>query len=571
MKFNIINTDNSSQVKITNQYEENGIEFVEIKYHSDILKSPETFYLQYKIPCIDVYSTWGHRLGAKRNLGVTFGKRSVDSRAACGQPVHQLISASGQNRLLTAVSDATCPIKIRSGICEHTGNIEIEILFFVTPTAFITDYKTTVRIDKRDIPYHKALKDVSVWYETDCGYTPVRIPASAKEPIDSLWYSFHQELSTEEILKECKASAEIGLKTVIIDDGWQTENCEGGYKYCGDWELCPSKIPDMKYLSDEIHKLGMKLMLWFSVPFVGMYSKHYNTFSNKFLGERNGEKGVSILDPRYPDVREYLINTYKKAVTDWNLDGLKLDFIDCFEYLGETEDLGRDTVSVEDGLDLLMKGVYNALKEIKPDILIEFRQDYIGPMIRQYGNLLRVSDCADDPYSNRLGIGDIRLTAGNTPATSDMIMWHKDDTNEAVALQLASVLCSVPQISVRVDKLSQDHKKVLKFYIDFWQENKEILLDGDFVPYHPEYKYTRFETSKNNKSIITLFTDKVVDATGETTVVNATGDESIYIKNAVGKTFITVNCKGETVVLGEFIENIEEVQVPVGGMIFITE
>ncbi len=37
-----------------------------------------------------------------------------------------------------------------------------------------------------------------------------------------------------------------------------------------------------------------------------------------------------MLDPRYPEVREFLIGIYEKALLDWDLDGFKLDFVDEF-------------------------------------------------------------------------------------------------------------------------------------------------------------------------------------------------------------------------------------------------
>ena len=33
------------------------------------------------------------------------------------------------------------------------------------------------------------------------------------------------------------------------------------------------------------------------------------------------------------------------------------------------------------------------LTKIKTDVLIEFRQSYIGPLMRKYGNLFRAGDC----------------------------------------------------------------------------------------------------------------------------------------------------------------------------------
>lgn len=67
--------------------------------------------------------------------------------------------------------------------------------------------------------------------------------------MDSLWYSFHQELSAEEILEECALSRAMGMRTVIIDDGWQTADNSRGYDYCGDWQLCRAQNPRYAGLS----------------------------------------------------------------------------------------------------------------------------------------------------------------------------------------------------------------------------------------------------------------------------------------------------------------------------------
>ena len=62
-----------------------------------------------------------------------------------------------------------------------------------------------------------------------------------------------------------------------------------------------------------------------------------------------------------------------------------------------------------------------------------------------------------------------------------MLMWNYSDTKEAVGIQLANILYSVPQISVKIDKLSEDHKKVLAFYLDLWRKNRATLLDGKLI------------------------------------------------------------------------------------------
>ena len=53
--------------------------------------------------------------------------------------------------------------------------------------------------------------------------------------------------------------------------------------------------------------------------------------------------------------------------------------------------------------------------------MIEFRQSYIGPAIRKYGNIFRAGDCPADILSNRIHTIDLRLTSGSTAVHSDML------------------------------------------------------------------------------------------------------------------------------------------------------
>ena len=86
----------------------------------------------------------------------------------------------------------------------------------------------------------------------------------------------------------------------------------------------------MKRFVDEIHNLGMKFVIWFSVPFVGVMSKNYERFKGMYLGNRSNNDS-SILDPRYKEVRDFLCDTYATHVESFGWDGLKLDFIDSFK------------------------------------------------------------------------------------------------------------------------------------------------------------------------------------------------------------------------------------------------
>jgi len=78
-------------------------------------------------------------------------------------------------------------------------------------------------------------------------------------------------------------------------------------------------------------------------------------FKGKFLTENH--RWAPVFDPRYPEVRQYLIDTYSKALALWNLDAFKLDFIDDFKVYPETELTkagGRDFANVNEAVDKLL-------------------------------------------------------------------------------------------------------------------------------------------------------------------------------------------------------------------------
>ena len=215
----------------------------------------------------------------------------------------------------------------------------------------------------------------------------------------------------------------------------------------------------------------MKVMIWYSVPFVGIYAKNYEKFKDMILCETGNNKNYWSLDPRYKEVRDFLIGIYSKALIDWNLDGLKLDFIDSFALKGKSlePDPRRDYESLEEAIDVLMTDITAALTAINPNVLIEFRQSYVGPAIRKYGNMLRVADCPNDAIVNRHGSVNLRFTSGNTAVHSDMIMWHYDEPVESAAQQFVNILYAVPQVSMRIARLNEEHKKMCSFFCLFWK------------------------------------------------------------------------------------------------------
>lgn len=442
----------------------------------------------------------------EKRLRADWEQEVLVSRISMNAPVVCFFGHDDENVLTFACSDAVHPITLKAVIREEDSFAYCHVTLFPDDRQPATNYTTKLRIDCRPKPFYTTLKNTAVWWEAP--YVPLNVPNSATDPVYSTWYSYHQSITEAQLLEECRASAAMGYKTIIVDDGWQTLDSNRGYDYTGDWE--PDRIQDMAGFVRDVHNTGMKCMVWYSVPFVGVKSKAFQEFKDKCL--TLGHRWAPVFDPRFPEVRAYLVNKYATALKDWNLDGFKLDFIDDFKLYEDAESAaihGRDFASVEAAVAQLMSDVIEALTAIKPDILIEFRQRYIGPAMRQYGNMFRAFDCPNDSITNRIRTTDVKLLCGNSAVHADMVTWHYDEPVEIAALQLLNVLFSVPQLSVRLAEIPADHRQMIETFTQYWIENRDLLLFGDFCAHQPLANYPILETSNSTKHIVALYQDMI--------------------------------------------------------------
>jgi len=483
---------------------EDGVEVIKIRLNRETPAAPPPFQLKWKFPSVNIQKYWNPRSSVDR---VNYYDNSITSSSTRFAPVLSFMDVNDLNRFTFAVGDALNKIGLYSELIEEDANFHCAVSFFEEQYPAISNYETEIIIDRRPAPFYTSLKRVTDWWAAQDNYTPMPAPEAARRPMYSTWYSYHQNLDAEKIIHECREARKIGMEAVIVDDGWQTLDNQRGYAYTGDWN--PDRIPNMKAFVDSIHALDMNFLLWYSVPLVGKNAKNFARFKGKYLYEWTSQ-GCFVLDPRYPDVREFIICTYETAQSEWNLDGFKLDFMGFFrpgENTQLTAEDGRDFASVNDAVDRLMTDIMERLKTQNPDIMIEFRQPYIGPLMRKYGNMLRATDCPNMSVVNKVRVTDIRLLGGSSAVHSDMLMWHYDDPVEQAALQIQNILFSVPQISVRLDEVPAEHKQMITFWIDYWNKNRDVLIHGEFKPQAPDALYPVITSSTNAKSITALYQD----------------------------------------------------------------
>ena len=561
---------------------EGGVEYAVVEMTSDREDFPAAFNLSFNFPKRDTVGRWKPSsncdgFGMYWNLRAPVGKiAETDFRS--GLPICACYSAGNRNRFTFAASESSEPLVMRGEVREEDNRLYYAFNFYDQKISRRRHVVAKLRIDARDVFWSDAVREGADWMTAVSGRTPASVPDAAFAPLYSTWYNFHQNVFAEEIERECAIASGMGMKTLIVDDGWQTDDTNRGYAYCGDWKVSKRRFPDMKAHVAKVHSYGMKYMLWYSVPFVGDRSENLARFKGKFL-YHNGGISTNCLDPRFPEVREFLIGTYEKAVREWDIDGLKLDFIDSIHTSGKdpaTKDnfKGRDFKSVTAATEQLLADVYARLKAIKPDILVEFRQPYVGPSIRAGANMLRVSDCPANPQHNRTGIVNLRLTSGATAVHADMLEWHPTDTPEAAALNVLSCMFGTVQYSMKLAGLDAKHVAMIGHWSRFGGAHVGALQRGKFRAYHPELNYPLLEGEDAKERIFGVYAADIAVKTGPLDrtvyVLNATEADSLVVDLGGAATVAAYDTWGKEVSRRSFAAGPARLAVPPAGYLEIT-
>ena len=551
---------------------------VSIRLKADEPLAPPRFAASFETGGADVLHVWTPFNERCQLWPVEWGGSWNESELAFRAPVAAAYNEQDGNKATVACSEALRRVRYRLAVdsvkCRLNGNFE----FFTVPEAPMREYEVKILLDRRDVFWGDAVREASEWISRTANLNPADVPDAAFDPLYSSWYAFWQDVHAPVIEKEAALAAQLGMKTAILDDGWQKEKSRTYYSATGDWMPVASRFPDMKAHVAAVHKAGLKYMLWLSVPYVGDESAAWGRFKDKCLFIT--KDGVGRLDPRFPEVREYLIGTYERVVGEWGFDGVKLDFIDEFNLRGKTDPAiaqdyaGRDIRSLPEAVDRLMKDVVVHLKAIRPDVLIEFRQQYMGPAVRQYGNMIRATDCPADLAANRRRVADLRLTSGATAVHSDMLVWSADETPENAARSVLSAIFGVVQYSMVLQTVPEPHREMMRHWISFSQQHKRALLKGGFRPHHPEQQYPWIEAWDGEEHVVAAYSENLV-------LPVAVAGKTVYALNASQSPSLVLDVKGRAGTVQAFdtfgrsqgsrriAAGLNRIAVPVGGYLEI--
>ncbi len=377
--------------------------------------------------------------------------------------------------------------------------------FSVGTTNLIDDTKITAKMNQADCCYELAVEVALgkesrefeliidqrplLWTEVLAAWRgaldlpETRIPAAAWEPVYCTWYAVHAAVTQDWVEENARIASELGFGTLIIDDGWcfdamrrVSPRITAWYEMIGDWRLSTKKFPDFVNHRKRVQAMGMKYILWVAPFLIGVKSELFKELSGRMSSDCFD--GCHTFDSRSYDGSKLLIDKMKHVIADYELDGLKIDFLD-FIFPDIENPRGEATMR-------FIRELIGEIRGVNPEALIEFRQEYSTPGMAQYGTQFRAGDVPFDFIDNFHRLAQIRISMGDgVPVHADPVYWHPRESAVNISRHLIASLVGVPMLSMDLPSVSETGKNIIHHWLGFYREHRQTLNHGKWrIVYH---------------------------------------------------------------------------------------
>ena len=221
--------------------------------------------------------------------------------------------------------------------------------------------------------YFNALRVFSDYMQANVG---VKMQPSEPEAFEPVWcaWGYGRPFKMKMVLGTLDKVAELGFKWVDVDDGYQIAE--------GDWntnELFPGGNKDMRHITNECHKRGLKAKLWWAPLAADPGTKILKEHPEMMLRTKEwAPEYITWWDSWYlspvSDVTDaYTKDLLKMFLQTWNFDGLKIDgqhLNCCMPDYGESSRL-ENAWEVPEQMPSYFGMIYKEARTYKPDAVIQ--------------------------------------------------------------------------------------------------------------------------------------------------------------------------------------------------------
>lgn len=311
----------------------------------------------------------------------------------------------------------------------------------------------------------------------------------ATDPYWDSWYCYGDHINEDQILKVARKCKEIGIRTVLIDAGWDVSPDNGYIDFegaLGDHVALKDQFPDLPGAVRKMHAMGLKVELWCAPFWEGKQSNAYRTLTSSWhMQTSKGEH--HCLCPRYPKLAHYLRDRFAWIMRTYGVDGIWIDAADNIPRACTAKHEHIDKPMGEAFLDCML-AVREGMRSVKPDAVLEVRPIHGNLNSKPAFDIIQPSDATEKLDTQRLATTQLRAWCYDTVVKSDPMKWSKEADAATVGKFMATTLCmGVPALSVDFVNATDEHSKIAKAWFSFFRRHKNTLVHGEFRPVGAAY------------------------------------------------------------------------------------
>ena len=428
------------------------------------------------------------------------------------------------------------------------------------PTWFHALRKYTDAIKRREKLVYPA--NPGAWLPTWCTWTA--------------WCS--DNMSEATVLANARLAKELGMGTIILDDGWFGPGLDTDDKplNLGDYQEDPAKFKDLRSLIAQVQGMGLKVLLWFASLPVARTSQAYQQMKQYAMHDGGQEytssNGLALLCPSCPEVRRYVADQVEMLLRRYNPDGFKVDLYNCLPHDPcSRPDHRHDIHDAVAAVEATMRELWQRVTSIKPDALLELKQDYGNVRMIRHGTMVRAGDTAYDSDTNTWRCF---YTQAFAPVVhNDYLIASVLTRPQGLAqLLIRLVAAGVPTFGIDLPRLSQAQRDVIKAWLGFYHDQLAMFRklrepqDNDFSAWQGGSARQAWVAALRTCREITL------PKARRLFVINGTGRETLYLKDVAGRKVRATAYDYRLVKVGAGARTLKDgmrLAVPVGGMLEI--
>ena len=143
------------------------------------------------------------------------------------------------------------------------------------------------------------------------------------------WEATYFQFDTEKLLSIAREAKKAGIEMLVMDDGWFGYRNDDNTSL-GDWTVNEKKLQGgLKYLVDEVNKIGLKFGIWFEPEMISPDSELYRAHPDWAIAIDGRtpcrSRNQFVLDLTRREVLEYVYNAVEKILHSANIEYVKWD------------------------------------------------------------------------------------------------------------------------------------------------------------------------------------------------------------------------------------------------------